>query len=176
MNKKWFAAMLGAAAMAVSAGAVAQSRGETGWYAGVHIGQSDVDELGEKDTSFRILGGYRINRTFAAELAYTDFGEATLFGATFEGSAIELTGVASFPIADRFSIYGKLGLARGEADVTVPGFGSASEDSIELTYGAGLRYDFSQNMGVRGEWQRYTDVGDGASDVDVLSIGVVFNF
>lgn len=169
-----------AAAVAVAVGVpgigMAQTRGETGWYAGAHIGQSDADEFGEKDTAFRILGGYQINRTFGVELGYTDFGEAKVGTATFEGNAIELTGVASFPVADRFSLYGKLGFARGEGEVTIPGVGSGKEDSIELTYGFGVRYDFSQNMGVRGEWQRYADVGDGVTDVDVLSVGVVFKF
>jgi OOP family OmpA-OmpF porin len=177
MTKLKQAALAAAVALAVGVPGVsmAQMRGESGWYAGAHFGQSDVDEAGEKDTAFRILGGYQINRTFAVELGYTDFGEVEEGGIRFEGNAIEVTGVASFPVADRFSIYGKLGLARTEAEARL-GPLSADEDSIEVTYGIGVRYDFSQNMGVRGEWQRYPDVGDGASDVDVLSVGVVFNF
>ena len=84
---------------------------------------------------------------------------------------LDVGGVASFPVADRFSIYGKLGMARGEFKG-----GGASDDSIELTYGIGARWDFMPNLGARVEWQQYPDVGDGASDVSVLSVGVVYKF
>ena len=137
------------------------------WYAGVHIGQSDFDEANDEDTAFRILGGYQVNQMFAAELAYTDFGKVQ----GVKGNAIELVGVGSWPIANQFSVYGKLGLSRGEFKA-----GGVSEDSIEVTYGVGVRYDMSQQIGLRAEWQNYPDVGDGASDVSVLSVGVVFKF
>lgn len=168
-TKKVLAGLLGALAMIiVPATSMAQSRGAASpWYAGFHIGSADVDVVNDSDTSFRILGGYQIDRTFAAELAYTSFGEVE----GVKGNAIELVGVGAWPIADRFSVYGKLGFARGEFEA-----GGASDDSIELTYGVGVRYDFAPNMGARLEWQSYPDVGDGASDVSVISIGLVFKF
>ena len=83
-KKVLLAAMLGAAVMAAPAVSMAQARGETGWYAGITLGQSDfknVDCSGfscdKKDTAFRILGGYQINRNFAAELGYHDLGKMT---------------------------------------------------------------------------------------------------
>jgi len=42
-----------------------------------------------------------------------------------------------------------------------------------------VRYDFTRNLGVRAEWQKYQDVGGGdigESDVDVLSIGAIWKF
>jgi OOP family OmpA-OmpF porin len=163
-TKKVVAGVLGAIALAVApAVAMAQSP----WYAGVHIGQADIDEANDEDTAFRILGGYQINQNFAAELAYTDFGKVQ--GA--KGNAIELVGVGSLPVANQFSVYGKLGLSRGEFKAS-----GVSEDSIEVTYGVGVRYDVTPTVGARLEWQNYPDVGDGASDVSVLSVGVVFKF
>jgi OOP family OmpA-OmpF porin len=163
-TKKVVAGVLGAIALAVApAVAMAQSP----WYAGVHIGQADIDEANDEDTAFRILGGYQINQNFAAELAYTDFGKVQ--GA--KGNAIELVGVGSLPVANQFSVYGKLGLSRGEFKA-----GGVSEDSVEVTYGVGVRYDVTPTVGARLEWQNYPDVGDGASDVSVLSVGVVFKF
>lgn len=163
-TKKVVAGVLGAIALAVApAVAMAQSP----WYAGVHIGQADIDEANDEDTAFRILGGYQINQNFAAELAYTDFGKVQ----GVKGNAIELVGVGSWPVANQFSVYGKLGLSRGEFKA-----GGVSEDSIEVTYGVGVRYDVTPTVGARLEWQNYPDVGDGASDVSVLSVGVVFKF
>ena len=57
---------------------------------------------------------------------------------------------------------------------------SANESNTDLTFGFGLRYDLNKSVGVRAEWQRYGDVGGGdiggESDVDVISLGVIFRF
>jgi opacity protein-like surface antigen len=52
-----------------------------------------------------------------------------------------------------------------------------SDDDSEtgITFGLGLRYDFTRNLGVRAEWQRYQEVGDDL-DVDVMSVGVIWKF
>src|SRR5687768_9160793 len=45
MNKKWLVAMMGATALAMSAGAMAQQKTQdhTGWYIGADIGTTDLD-------------------------------------------------------------------------------------------------------------------------------------
>lgn len=183
-------AILGlASAMAFAGPALAQ---DTGFYAGVSFGQSsaDIDCSGlttcdDKDTAWKILGGYRFNRNLAVEFGYTDLGEGSgsdaVNSATIESTAFEVVAVGSFPIANNFSIYGKAGFFRGdtEANVTGPGGGSVSESNTDLTYGVGVQYDFNKNLGVRGEWQRYTNLGGDnidEFDVDVISVGVVWRF
>lgn len=163
MKKKWLAAMLGAAAMAMSAGAIAQQT-MPGWYIGGDVGSADVGP--EDDTSFRIFGGYTINRNFSAELGY-----GMLFDkGGVEITSLELSGVASYPLTNNFSIFGKLGFAR----VTVEALG-IDDDDTDLTYGLGVQYDVSRNLGIRGQWQRYKqDVL--VDDVDVLSVGVIYRF
>src|SRR6266403_2684803 len=87
-KKVLLAAMLGATVMAAPAVSMAQARGDTGWYAGITLGQSEVKSVDcaggfscdTKDTAFRILGGYQINRNFAAELAYHDLGKVKVTG------------------------------------------------------------------------------------------------
>ena len=172
MNKKWFAAMLGAAAMAMSAGAVAQ-QADTGWYVGGSFGQSDLDI--DKDTAWKISAGYQINRTFSAEVGYTNLGEASesVFGvpASFEATAWEVIGIGKFPVANQFSVYGLAGIAMVEGEAKALGV-TVSDDSTELTFGVGAQYDVSRNLGVRAQWQRY-----GANeDIDVISLGVVWKF
>lgn len=170
------AALFGAVVLGAPSLAMAQMRSaDAGWYVGAHVGQADVDEINDKDMSFKILGGYKVNQNWAVELGYIDFGKTSTSGVNFKANAIELVGVGSFPVANRVSLYGKLGFARGEVKASGPG-GSAKEDSVEVTYGAGVQYDLSPVLGLRGEWQRYADVGDGASDIDVLSIGIVYRF
>lgn len=184
-------AVLGiAGAIAFSGAAVAQ---DTGFYAGLSLGQSTADDActgvsgpgiscDDKDTAWKILGGYQFNRHFAVELGYTDLGEVSASGpggsVSVESSAFEVVAVGMMPIADKFSIYGKLGVYRGETDASAPGV-SISESTTDLTFGIGARYDFTRNLGVRAEWQKYSDVGGGEigeADVDVISVGVIFRF
>lgn len=170
---------------------------ETGWYVGGSIGQMTADDAcagltgagvscDDEDTTWKIFGGYKINRNFAAELGYSDLGEVSARGpggtATAEATAWELVGVGMLPLADRFSAYGKLGVYRGEVDGrvnTVLLNASADESNTDLTFGLGLKYDVSQAVAIRGEWQRYGDIGGnstGEADLDVISIGVMFQF
>ena len=189
--KVLLAAMLGATVMAAPAVSMAQSRGaDTGWYAGISLGQSEaksVDCAGlscdTKDTAFRILGGYQINRNFAAELGYTDLGKVTASagGLTDEikSTAWELSAIGSYPVASQFSVFGRLGVYFADVKENTNFVGNFKHTNNDLTYGFGVRYDFSRELGVRGEWQRYSKVGGGdigKSDIDVLNVGVIWNF
>jgi OOP family OmpA-OmpF porin len=162
MNKKWLVAMLGAAAMSVSAGAMAQQQ-TSGWYVGGDIGNADFGT--EDDTAFRVLGGYQFNRNLAAEVGY---------GMLFDKGGVDVTsldvvGVGSFPLGNKFSLFGKLGIAMWEVDAGPFG----SEDGNDLTYAIGLQYDISRNLALRGQWQSYdTD----PEEVDVLTIGFIYRF
>ena len=156
MNKR----LLAAFACAVITCASAQEP-DRGWYVAGELGQSDF--AGENDTAFKLLAGYRLNRSFAAEGGY-----AWLFdkdGA--EATAFELVAVGSLPIANRFSIFGKLGFAN--AYIEAP---PIDEEKVQLTYGVGLQYDVSGNLGLRAQWQRY----DTAEEIDLFSLGVVWKF
>ena len=193
-KKVLLAAMLGATVMAAPAVSIAQARGETGWYLGGNIGQSKLKDgcsgLGgsgiscdDTDTAFKILGGYNINRNFAAELGYTDLGKAKASGLgltdELKATAWELSAVGSLPIANQFSAFGRLGLYFADAKENTNFAGNFKHTNSDLTYGFGVRYDYSRELGVRGEWQRYSKVGGGdlgKSDVDVISVGVVWNF
>ncbi len=100
-----------------------------------------------------------------------------------ETTAWEIVGIGSIPIAERFSLYGKVGLYMADTDIDIAfaGLGSVSDsdDNVDLTFGFGARYDFTRNFGVRAEWQRYSDVkaGDfGKFDVDVMSVGILYRF
>jgi OmpA-OmpF porin, OOP family len=164
--------VLSAAAFSLPSLAMAQMKGDSHWYIGGGIGQADVKEISDEDTSMKIFGGYQINRTWAVELGYTDFGKVSAGGAEFSSNAWELVGVGTLPLGDgKFGLFGKAGFFWGEAKG-----GGVKDDSVELTYGVGAAWNFTPNLALRGEYQRYTDVGNGASDVDVLGINVVYRF
>jgi len=184
-SKVLLAALGFAAASAFALPAAAQMT-MSSVYIGGSVGQAEFKDAcvgvagcDDKDTAWRLLGGYQINRNFAAEVGYHHFGKASAPGVAIKGDAWELVGLGMFPVMNAFSIYGKLGVYRGELE----GEGAAAgikETNTDLTYGLGAQFDISRNLGVRAEWQRYPDMGGGAfggeSDVDVLSVGVIWRF
>jgi len=167
-KKKWIAAMFGAAALLASAGALAQAR-DVGFYAGASIGSADLGP--DDDTAIKVFGGYQINKTFSAEFGYTDLGDVAVIGQTAKANAWELVGLAKFPVGNRVSLYGLLGLAKVDFERTVLGV-RTSENDTQLTIGFGGQYDFTPQLGVRGQWQRY----DTDQEIDVFSIGFVYKF
>ena len=196
--RKAFALLAAAMAFCLAQSSFAQNNG---WYVGGTIGQSKVKDFctdcvaGEScddtDTAWRFLAGYQFNRYFAAELGYHDLGQAkdsapSIGSADFKANAIELVAVGSWPFTSQFSVYGKGGMYRGETKANFNftpvglGTGNIKETNTDLTYGVGLRFDLNRNIALRGEWQRYTNLGDnatiGESDVDVLSLGVLWKF
>ena len=195
-DKALITAMLGAAVMAAPAVGTAQARSDTGWYFGASVGQSKArhvncagfDSCDAKAAAFGILGGYQINRNFAAELGYHDFGRVTFSAPGVSGnikaSAAELVGLGAYPVASQFSLYGKLGAYRAEAKLSasLAGLvsGSLKDRTTDLTFGFGARYDVTRETGVRAEWQRYKNVGGddtgGKYDIDVISIGLIWRF
>ena len=199
---KCTAKSVAAAALAILIATPAWSQ-DAGFYLGASIGQSKAkdtcDDSGafscdDTDTAWKIFAGYQFNRHLAVEAGYTDLGEVSLSAAsatssvrgTIELSAFELMAVGSFPVADRFSLYGKLGLYRAETEQklqvtlgTLTVSDNKTEKNADLTFAFGARFDITRNLGVRAEWQRYLDVGGGEigeDDVDVLSVGLLFRF
>ena len=191
-------ATVGLAAAAFALPAAAQMN-SSAFYAGLSIGQSKFSDACEgsvpagfsvtcddKDTAWRIFGGYQFHPNFAVEIGYSDLGRAQatvssggLSGtAKVEATAFDAVVVGSWPINQAFSLYGKFGLYHGEAKLTASGTGVGSssdkDTGSDLTYGLGARYDFNRNIGVRAEWQRYNDFS--GSDIDVLSVGVLYRF
>lgn len=165
MSKKWLVAMLGSAALVFSAGALAQQQGPTpGFYVGADVGTFDSDAVNDDDTTIKILGGYQVNRNIAAELAYGMLYDK----GGVEITAWELSGIYSFPLGNKFSVFGRLGFAMWDAEG-----GGASDDGTDLLFGAGVQYDFTPKLGIRGQWTRY-DVAD--EDADLFSIGVIYRF
>ena len=191
--KKGFAVLGLASAMLVAGPALAQ---DPGFYVGLHVGQVTAkdacDDLGgsgiscdDKSNMFRILGGYQFNKNLAVELGYNDMGEveASGFGFTdkIESKVWEVVAVGSFPFTPNLSGYGKLGMYRAETDFStdIPGEDNVSDSNTDLTYALGIRWDFTKNLAARAEYQIYKDVGGsdiGESDVNVISVGVIWKF
>jgi OOP family OmpA-OmpF porin len=165
MTQKWLVSILGAAALAVSGGTLAQT--STGpavpsFYVGAEVGSADVGD--DDDIGYKILGGYQFHRNLSAEVAY---------GLLFDKSDVEVTGlelvaVGLWPLGNNFNILGKLGFVNWEVDSPV-----GSDDGTDITWAVGVQFDMSRNLALRAAWQRYETDPD---ETDFLNVGVIWKF
>jgi len=189
-------AILGSAALLATSAGYAQSGGwmggrmDTNLYLGANAGQSRFSKscdnvpvsCDDKDTGWKAFAGYRFHPNVAVEAGYFDLGRASAGGGgVFAEAKVrgwELTGLAIFPVVDRFDVYARLGVSRSRVSISGTG-GSVSDNSTDVTFGLGAQYSLARNLGIRAEWQRYDGIGGdntGKDDLDLFSIGVLFKF
>ena len=172
MKTSTLAAALSLALAALSAHA--QSGEAGGWYGGIDLGQGRARVNGlddNRDTSFGVDAGYRFNRNFALEGGYTRLGD---FSPSYNARALSLSAIGLLPFEERFSLYGKAGLARTRAETD-----SATDNADSLVFGAGVRYDLTRQWFAKAGWDHYTKVGGpetGSGHADVLAVGVGLQF
>jgi len=176
-------ALLTALAFLGAAPALAQEANP--FYIGATFGQAQwrpgcpgASSCDDTDGALRVLAGYMINRIFAAEVGYHNLGKAT-GAATIKANAWEAVLLASWPIAGAFSLYGKLGGYRGNAEGSGAALG-AKETNYGGTWGFGAQFELTPRLALRGEWQSYVSLAGGnlgqRSDVNVLSAGALWRF
>ncbi len=197
----------------VSASVAAQAQ-EKGWYGGLNFGQSKakIDDPriirgllssgffttsitdDDRDSGYKIFGGYQMNRHLALEAGYFDLGRFG-FNATTQplgsltgeikirGANLDLVGI--IPLTEKFSAFGRIGVARAEARDTFTGSGlvrvlnpNPSKTDTNGKFGLGLQYAFTESFGMRAEVERYriNDAVGNKGDIDLASLGLVYRF
>jgi len=187
---------------------------DAGWYIGGNLGQSnaDIDDAritsslldggftvnsikdDDRDTGYKLFGGYQFNKNVAVEGGYFDLGEfnfksTTIPLGTFDGSiklrGVNLDLVGFLPFTEKFSAFGRIGVNYAEAKDSFSGTGfvnvldrNPSERAANLKAGVGLQYAFNDSVAMRLETERYriNDAVGNKGDVDLISVGVVYRF
>jgi OmpA-OmpF porin, OOP family len=208
--------MLGLAAATGLCAAPATAQPIDGWYAGGNIGRTaaTIDDDGirsglqvqglatssiddrDRDTGYKVFGGYKFHRNFAVEAGVFDLGTfgytattvpaGTLTGdVRIRGLNLDLVGI--WPVTDRLSVLGRVGVisARSKGHFSSTGAVAmpfANPDPRERSTGAklgiGMQYDFTDRLALRAEAERYR-VKDSISNkghVDMLSVGLIYRF
>lgn len=182
------------------------------FYGGLSVGQSrakiDTDRINasllgggltttamsrdERDSGYKIFGGYQFNRYFGLEAGYFNLGKFGFVSTTMpEGSLsgrIRLEGlnldlVASLPLGERWTVLGRVGAQHARARDTFVGTGAVTvlnprptERDTQMKLGAGLQYALSSKVLLRAEAERYR-VGDAVGnrgDISLVSLSLVF--
>ncbi len=196
----------------VASSAFAQESGYP--YGGVSIGQSraKIDEdritanlrsLGlnttafmrdERDTGFKVFGGYQFNRYVALEGGYFNlgkfgFGATTVPAGTLNGQiklqGVNLDVVGTLPLVGGLSAIGRVGAQYANARDTFSGSGvvrvldpNPSKRAANYKVGVGLQYEINRAVLVRGEAERYriNDAVGNHGDVNLFSVSLVVPF
>lgn len=176
---------------------ITQTASAGDWSIGVLAGQSSFDEINEvcspiaainlgcgdvedSDTGIGINVTYKLTNNWGFEAGYIDLGEfstelTSSFGSSFIGvdaSVGYISGTATLPLSDTFSITGRVGAFTASGDVTSSGLVSRStdfEDDTAATFGASLDYRFTESLSLQ---LRYDDF-DG---LDLASVGLNYHF
>ena len=201
-------------ALAACVGSTALAQDNLGFYGGANVGRTGatIDDARitsglaaggfktnsisdrDRDTGYKVFGGYQINRNFAIEGGYFDLGKFgytanTTPAGTLSGNmrvkGLNLDLVGTLPFSERFSAFGRVGLNYAQAKDNFSGTGALgvananpSEKGTNLKLGAGLQYALSDAWSVRGELERYR-VKDGIGNrghIDMASVGLVYRF
>ncbi len=150
----------------------------------------------DRDTSaWSLFAGYQLNPNFALEGGYVNLGRfhysstasapaADTLSGDYGVRGLEGSALGILPFGSGWSAFGKLGLMYSDTRLNAGSGGAVavSDESHRGTdplLGAGLSYDLTQNVSLRGEWTRYFGVGDSATgkgDIDRYSVGVAYRF
>lgn len=153
----------------------ASAQDSNGFFVSANIGPSQykLDDVEKKNKFLAGVGvGYSFTPNVALELGFNDYGKINVDSVNARVSATHLSLLLSAPIANDFSIYGRLGVARVE--LQADGFGlNFSERKTKGLYGIGAAYNFAKNIQGTIEFQNQKVV-DG--DVRALAMGVKFKF
>lgn len=149
------------------------------------LGSRHLKFLDSDDGALALALGYRVNRYLSVQAGYSDLGDQGGFGSPcseadefcieslalcVEGTECtlvavpidaDLTGFSlaalpTWPVSDRFSIFGKVGVMSWESEASSPSFGRIDSYSGEdLILGVGLRYEFPGGLGVVVEHEEF---------------------
>ena len=170
-------------------GAFAASDVTQPWYGGLDVSRSRLDKnnipgatsVDKSDSAFGLNFGYRFTPNFALEGGYANLGKFSVTtGAgtgNYKAQAWSLAPVGIWPLDDKWSLYGKLGLTRAHSELG--GLGGSERNTGWLA-GIGTTYDFTKGLFGKIGWDRYEKVGDngttGRNTIDTVGVGVGFRF
>lgn len=163
-----------------------------GWYVGADIGRTKAGTVApgaamtkSTDTVGGVFLGYRLTPNFGLEGFYTGGGKfsETLAGKAGSGKTdiygLDLVGTA--PLSDNFGLYGRLGIANARTSASSVPAGLAGTNRSAATFGLGVEYDATPQVGIRFGWDRFGAAVANAGaknnfNINTWSLGILLTF
>ena len=121
--------------------------------------------------SYNVMAGYRLNEHFKTEVQFIAASDLEDEPATISPQVITASILANHPITSNFDVFGRLGVAYWQADITLGQSSQLDKSDTDLTFGAGFELQYSSQITLRQEYQ-YVQMADGNSQ----SLGFQFNY
>jgi len=216
MKRKAVLGAVAAALALAMAYAQAAPDDKPGWCAGIDLTRSNLGlstsgidsalanqgiagstSISTQDTGVGLNLGYRFSRSFTLEGGYIDLGRynygtlvtgppSDTVQGVYKAHAFSISAVRILPMNQRWSLYGKAGLARISTDLGAASLTGAttlsnvSGSNYGWLLGVGATYDFAGNWFGKTGWDRYAHVGDpsgsGRRGINVFSLGMGVRF
>jgi hypothetical protein len=104
---------------------------------------------------------YQFGKYLGAEFSNIGNDNGLSMPYTFGSTSRNLLGVGMLPIGDKFSLFGKFGVAKSSSaygqNLSIPSY--VGERNSDLKYGIGLKYNYNPNLDLRMGWDRYNSLG-----------------
>ena len=152
------------------------------------------------DSAWKMFGGYEINRHFAIEVGFADLHNNTDESMTFSGissgngsrfsylpgetvsvdiddiSGYFIAAIGSLPLTSRFALSAKAGAVSWDARQTTVDLNQSTHtlNGTDALIGIGMEYRFDNGIGIRGEVERYSNIG--ATDQNVAALSISYHF
>ena len=181
-------ASLLAAAMVVPVVASAQMPAGSGLYVGAGGGFAHNEDFAKAPAvpftnrdrghaAWKAFVGYSFSRFFAVQASYENLGEMSVITPIGRTAVRErgynFDGVINVPLTEQLSIFGEAGAARFHTRTDTAGYIARKWNGYHPDYGAGVQYDFTQHVALRGEWQEFRIPHN---DTQLYSGSLVFRF
>lgn len=148
-------------------------------YVGLSVGKITAEEtIDFAGDDFKIYAGFQISPKIAIEAQYTKLDETNpVVLATGQGGAGNLE-VSSLGIAAKINLtnnkrarpFIKIGVNKIDAKFKFAGTKIAEDDDTKLLLGIGFESKFTNNISLRGEYERFDN------DFGMVSLGITRNF
>lgn len=145
-----------------------------GFYFGASIGQGHDMVLEQNSAAGKIFGGYNLNRFLGLELSYVNLGSSytDVYNNSFTQEGVSYEVVGYLPISPTVDLFGKVGMFNWTASNNY--YYYASVQGTDSDYGFGISARATQQLWVRGEYQKFNNVDGG--DVNLVSVGLSYHF
>lgn len=142
-------------------------------YAGVKVGQFDVDGASKKATAYGVYGGYKFNENFGAEVEFVGSDDAEyVSNVDYNVKTYGAYGVYDYAFPNSpFFVKGKIGVAHSALEAkNSTRSSSVTNKDTGFAYGVGAGYAPNDKFGVQVEYNKI------ANDANLITLGAHLKF
>ncbi len=174
--RRMLSTLMGAIMLSFSA---SMATADEGFSVGASTARADVEASGlgvnvnGNADGWRVFGIYMFSDKYGIEGGYRSFGrpdDSTIpSGISVGTDGIDLYGVGTYPVSEKFDLFGKLGVVSSTTEIEQDEETEASMTSTDLALAIGGEYKISERFAIRAEFEWIDNQDIGATNMGALS-------